>query len=119
MDREQDQTKDANVYPPEAEQMRPSHASPGSLLGIPFTLPLLSALVWKPQLQDVTMDKAWLPILEVSWHVKARKELLKNFAHWEEEGSTDPRPIFIVFTAFLGLYKRRTKARHRTESFPH
>lgn len=34
MDREQDQTKDANVYPPEAEQMRPSHASPGSLLGI-------------------------------------------------------------------------------------
>lgn len=62
MDREQDQTKDANVYPPEAEQMRPSHASPGSLLGIPFTLPLLSALVWKSQLQDVTMDKAWLPI---------------------------------------------------------
>lgn len=47
MDREQDQTKDVNVGPPEAEQMRPSHASPGGLLEIPFTLPLLLELLWK------------------------------------------------------------------------
>lgn len=45
MDREQDQTKDVNVGPPEAEQMRPSHASPGGLLEIPFTLPLLLELL--------------------------------------------------------------------------
>lgn len=61
--------------------------------------------------QWTRLDHPFLEAKQIHEWWRQERSFIFNLAHWEEEVSKDPRPIVTALTAFLGLYRKRIKAK--------